>query len=81
MSLKIGPVIARAPLKLGVSLAPDVHDALADYALLHARAHGRELALADLAALMIEKFLETDAGFRRARKTFRQSSNSNGVIP
>ncbi len=81
MSLKIGPVVERAPIKLGVSLAPDVHDALADYALLHARAHGRELALADLAALMIEKFLETDAGFRRARKTFRQSSSSNGVIP
>ena len=81
MRLKIGPVIERASVKLGVSLSPDVHDALADYALLHAREHGRELALADLAALMIEKFLWTDAGFRRARKALRQSSSSNGAIP
>jgi len=81
VSLKIGPVIERASVKLGVSLDPDVHDALADYALLHAREHGRELALADLAALMIEKFLGADSGFRRARKTLRQSTSSNGVIP
>jgi hypothetical protein len=81
VSLKIGPVIERAPLKLGVQLPPDVRDALADYALIHQREFGRELPLAELAALMIEKFLETDAGFRRARKSLRQSSSSNGVIP
>ena len=72
MSLKIGPVIERASVKLGVSLAPDVHDALADYALIHAREHGRELPLPELAALMIERFLKSDAAFRRARKSLRQ---------
>lgn len=81
MSLKIGPVIERAPLKLGVSLAPDVHDALADYALLHAQEFGRDIALTELAALMIERFLQSDAGFRRARKTLTSSSSSKGETP
>jgi hypothetical protein len=72
MSLKIGPVIERASVKLGVSLAPDAHDALADYARIHAREHGKELPLGDLAALMIERFLKSDAAFRRARKSLRQ---------
>jgi hypothetical protein len=72
MSLKIGPVVERTPVKIAVCLPPDVHDALADYALLHAREFGRDIPLADLAALMIERFLKSDAAFRRARKSLRQ---------
>lgn len=75
MSLKIGPVVSRAPVKLPIALAPDIHDALADYARLHAQEFGRDIALAELAALMIERFLQSDAGFRRARKTLT-SANS-----
>ncbi len=69
MTLKIGPVTDRAAVKLAVMLRPDAHDALADYALVHAREFGREIPLADLAALMIERFLKSDAAFKRARKT------------
>ena len=72
MSLKIGPVIDRAPVKLALSLPPAAHDALADYARIHAQEFGREIPLADLAALMIERFLKSDAAFRRARKSLRQ---------
>lgn len=78
MSLKIGPVANRSPLKLTIALAPDIHDALADYARLHAKEFGREIALGELAALMIERFLQSDAGFRRARKTLTSSSSSKG---
>jgi len=76
VSLKIGPIVERASVRLAVVLPPDAHDALADYALIHARAHGRELPLGDLAALMIERFLQSDAAFRRARKSLRQSNAS-----
>ena len=78
MSLKIGPVANRAPVKLSIALAPDVHDALADYALIHAKEFGRDIRLPDLAALMIERFLKSDAGFRRARKNLINSSDSKG---
>ena len=77
MSLKIGPVNERTSVKLGMSLPPEVHEALADYALIHAQEFGREIALAELAALMIERFLQSDAGFRRARKILT-STNSKG---
>ena len=81
MNLKIGPVARRAPLKITIALAPDIHDALADYARLHAREFGREIALAELAALMIERFLQSDTGFRRARKTLTRSSSSKEETP
>lgn len=68
MNLKLGPLPDRNPVKLSLSLTPDVHDALRDYAALHARAHGQEAPLADLAARMIEEFLNSDAAFKRARK-------------
>jgi hypothetical protein len=72
VSLKIGPVNERTSVRLGVSLPPEVHEALADYALIHAQAFGREISLADLAALMIERFLQSDAAFKRARKSLRE---------
>jgi len=81
VSLKIGPVANRAPVRFSVVLAPDVHDALADYARLHAQEFGRDIRLPDLAALMIERFLKSDAGFRRARKTLADSSSNTGENP
>jgi hypothetical protein len=72
VSLKIGPVNERTSVRLGVSLPPEVHEALADYALVHAQEFGREIPLADLAALMIERFLQSDAAFKRARKSLRE---------
>ena len=72
MSLKIGPIPDRAPARLTLSLAPETHALLVDYAEIHAAEHGRETSVAELAALMIGKFLDTDAGFRRARRTLHQ---------
>lgn len=74
MTLKIGPVTNRSAMKLGVTLPPEIHDALADYARIHAREFGREIPLANLAALMIERFLQSDAAFKRARKTIGESA-------
>lgn len=75
MSLKIGPVPDRMPVRLNVSLAPEVHAALSDYAAIHAREHGQEASLASLAALMIERVLTSDAAFKRARKSLGKESN------
>ena len=75
MSLKIGPIPDLAPVKLTLSLEPATHAALTDYAALHAKAHGGETPVAEIAAIMIERFLAADAGFRRARKTLCQTEN------
>ena len=73
MTLKIGAIVERKPAKITLSLPPDVHAALQDYAAIHAREFGRKTPIGELAALMIEKFLDSDAAFRRARKTFRKN--------
>ena len=70
-TLRLGPIPDRTPVKVRLSLAPDVHDALADYAALHAKEFGRAAPVAVLASLMIEQFLEGDANFKRARKSLR----------
>jgi hypothetical protein len=74
MSLKIGPVPDRAPVKISLSLTPETHEALLDYAAIHAREHAQEAPIAALAVLMIERFLESDAAFKRARKSLHQSA-------
>ena len=71
MTLKLGPIPDRSPVKLSLTLAPETHDALSDYAALYAQTYGKEAALPDLAALMIEKFLDGDRKFKRARKALR----------
>jgi hypothetical protein len=72
VTLKIGPILDRAPVRLAVVLPPNAHDALTDYARIHAQEFGREISLGDLAALMIDRFLQSDAAFRRARKSLGQ---------
>lgn len=72
MSLKLGPIPDRNPVKLNIVLSPDVHEALSDYACVYSREYGTEAPIADLAALMIERFLESDTQFKRARKALRR---------
>ena len=76
MSLKLGPIPKRAQVKLNISLAPSVHEALVDYAALHERAYGAKATIPEVAALMIENFLESDRSFRRARKALHQTAKA-----
>jgi hypothetical protein len=75
MSLKIGALPARKPVSISLSLPPDVHRALTDYAAVHAAEFGGNAPIGELATLMIERFLKSDAAFRRARKSLRQSNS------
>ena len=76
MSLKLGPIPDRNPVKMSIALPPDVHDALSDYAAIYKRDYGTEASIGNLAALMIEKFLNGDMAFKRARKSLRDSGVS-----
>lgn len=73
MSLRIGAIPERKAVRITLSLPPDLHAALADYAAIHAAEFGRKTPVNDLAILMIERFLHSDAAFRRARKSLRQT--------
>ena len=75
MSLKIGAVPERKSVRITLSLPPDIHAMLADYAAIHEAEFGKKTPPSELAVLMIERFLNSDAAFRRARKSLRQPAS------
>ena len=69
MSLRIGQLPDRTPVKITVSVDPDLASALADYAAIYAETYGAEEKPETLVPAMLDLFLSSDAGFKRARKT------------
>ena len=68
MSLRIAQLPDRTPVKLTVSVDPDLASALTDYAAIYAETYGAEEKPETLVPAMLEMFLSSDAGFKRARK-------------
>ena len=66
--LKLGKLPNRTPVKLTLSIMPDVEDALGDYVAIYNTRHGVEATPADLGAAMLEQFLLSDREFIAARK-------------
>ena len=66
--LKIGPLPDKTPVKLSISLPPELQADLQDYAAVYRRAYGIEAKVQDLVPNMLQTFLASDAGFKRARK-------------
>jgi len=67
-ALRIGKLPDLTPIKLTVSLEPEVHKMLEDYARIYGDSYGETVKPADLVPSMIAGFLATDNGFKRARK-------------
>ena len=58
----------RTPVKLTISLAPDLNDALADYAALYQETYGRTEPVQELIPAMLAGYLESDRLFARRRR-------------
>ena len=65
--LKLACLPDRTPVKLTISVSPDLHDALTAYAALYAQSYGREEPVAVLVPAMLAAFLESDRAFVRGR--------------
>ena len=65
--LKLPQLPDRTPVKISISLMPDLHRALADYAALYANTYGRDEPVAELIPAMLAAFLESDRTFTRSR--------------
>lgn len=65
--LKLPQLPDRTPIKLGITVMPDLHQALTEYAALYAQTYGREEPVVELIPAMLSTFLESDRGFVRAR--------------
>jgi len=66
--LKLARLPDRTPIKLSISIMPDLNQALADYAALYARTYGRDEPVSELIPAMLSAFLDGDRTFARARQ-------------
>lgn len=67
--LKLGRLPDRTPVKIAISVTPDLDAALRDYLALYRTTYGDNGAtIADLIPAMLETFLGSDRAFARARK-------------
>jgi len=68
MALRLAKLPDRTPIRMSVSVAPDLALALADYAEIYGKTYGKPEKLETLIPAMLETFLGSDAGFKRARR-------------
>lgn len=62
--IKLAQLRDRTPVKLSISVMPDLNQALNDYAAFYAQAYGREEPVVDLIPAMLVAFLESDRAFK-----------------
>ena len=65
--LKLAKLPDRMPIKLTISLSPDLKRSLDDYAAAYETAYGQAEKVVDLIPHIIEAFLQSDKSFARGR--------------
>jgi len=65
--LKLAKLPDRTPVKLAITVTPDLHQMLLGYAALYAETYGRDEPVTELIPAMLVAFLDSDRGFSRAR--------------
>lgn len=66
--LKLGKLPNRTPVKIAITVSPDLDQALRDYAAIYRAIYGEAESVADMIPFMLTGFLESDRAFARARK-------------
>lgn len=65
--LKLPKLPDRTPVKLTISVMPDLHNALLAYAEAYKAAYGQDEPVAELIPAMLATFLDSDRSFARRR--------------
>lgn len=65
--LKLSKLPDRTPVKLTISISPQLNQALQDYAAAYEATYGNAESVGDLIPFMLEAFLESDRSFLRER--------------
>ena len=66
--LKLAQLPDRVPIKVTITVQPELKKALEDYALIYAKSYGAEEQVAELIPYMLDAFLKADVAFRNGRK-------------
>jgi hypothetical protein len=74
--LKLGKLPNRTPVKLTVTVPPELFRALRDYAACYHETYKEEENVIDLIPCMLRSFLESDRDFSRWSKPARSDDNA-----
>jgi len=77
-ALKLAKLPARTPVKITVSVTPDLYRALEIYAECYRAAYGEAEKIVELIPFMLEAFLTSDKEFAKARKAAAQDNSIGG---
>ena len=66
--LKLPKLPDRTPVKFSITVGPELANTLRDYRDLYQATYGATEDIAELIPYMLAAFIESDAGFRRARR-------------
>lgn len=66
--LKLTKLPDRVPVKMTITVRPDLAQALREYAAIYQATYGEAESVAELIPFMLASFLECDRGFAKARK-------------
>ena len=76
MELKLAKLPDRTPVKITITVGPDLNRMLGDYAALYNRQHEASETVADLCPYIIQAFLDNDKNFLKARKEIAPTSEA-----
>lgn len=65
--IRLAKLPDRTPVKLSISVMPDLHQRLLDYAAAYRETYGVEEQVADLVPAMLATFLDSDRAFAARR--------------
>jgi hypothetical protein len=68
LELKLAKLPDRMPVKLTITVQPDLAQALREYAAVYRATYGKAESVEELVPFMLASFLESDRGFAKARK-------------
>lgn len=68
MNLRLAQLPDRTPVRISVSVDPELASALRDYVEIYRATYGTQEKPETLIPAMLESFLGSDAGFKRARR-------------
>ncbi len=67
-NLKLGKLPDRNTVKITFTASAQLNELLEHYASLYERTYGKQETIADLIPFILEAFITSDAGFRKANK-------------
>ena len=77
MSLRLDKLPDRTPVRVSLAIEPTLAEALTDYAEIYRQTYGEDEKPEALVPAMLEQFLNSDTGFKRARKFLHKPLNDD----